>query len=173
MPLPQDGYGLLPVVEVAPELLTAFRCGKAHLDDFLVQAPAFHHARLGLTTVVFHRDVAAQIVGYFALANDALPLTTSEQYELNLDVELKAYPAVKLGRLADAQPLQGQGIGEQIMTLVHGEILDADNDPRLISFYKKLGYQQSLWAETQAKHHAPGKKGAVPATVKMLRDILA
>lgn len=185
MPLPQNGYGLLPVVDVAPELLAAFRCGKAHLDDFLVQAPAFHHARLGLTTVVFHRDVAAQIVGYFALANDALPLTTSEQYELNLDVELKAYPAVKLGRLAVAQHLQGQGIGEQIMTLVHGEILDssslsaarlaildADNDPRVIAFYKKLGYQQSLWAEAQAKHHAPSKKGTVPTTVKMIRDIL-
>jgi hypothetical protein len=79
MPLPQDGYGLLPVVDVAPELLAAFRCGKAHLDDFLVQAPAFHQSRLGLTTVVLHPDVSAQIVGYITIANDALPLTTTEQ----------------------------------------------------------------------------------------------
>lgn len=186
MPLLPDGYGLLPVVDVAPELLAAFRCGKSHLDDFLTQAPAFHRARLGLTTTVFHRDVSGQIVGYFTLANDALPLTTSEQYELGLDVELKAYPAVKLGRLAVAQQLQGQGVGEQIMALVHGEILDsaslsaarlvildADNDPRVVAFYRKLGYQESLWAETQAKHHAPGKKAVAPATVKMIRDVLA
>lgn len=186
MPLPEDGYGLLPVIDVAPALLEAFRCGKEHLDSFLVQSPDFHRARLGLTTVVFHRDVQG-VIGYFTLANDALPLTTSEQMELNVDVVLKAYPAVKLGRLAVAQPLQGQGIGEQLMAFVHGEILDssslsaarlvildADNDPRVISFYRRVRYQESLWAETQMKNHGPGgKKGIQLATVKMIRDILA
>lgn len=185
MPLPEDGYGLLPVVEVAPDLLASFRCGKDHLDAFLAQSPEFHRARLGLTTVVFHRERPGQVVAYFTLANDALPLTTSEQSELNVDVVLKAYPAVKLGRLAVAQQFQGQGIGEQVMGFVHGEILDsmslsaarlvildADNDPRVTSFYKKLGYQESLWAEAQAKHHSPGRKGAATPTVKMIRDIL-
>lgn len=67
------------------------------------------------------------MIGYFTLANDSLPLTTSEQGELGLydTVVLKAYPAVKLGRLAVASDLQGQGIGEQVMDLVHGEILDS------------------------------------------------
>jgi hypothetical protein len=72
------------------------------------------------------------------------------------------------------------------MAFVHGEILDsaslsaarlvildADNEPRVISFYKKVRYQESLWAEAHAKNHGHGgKKGAAPSTVKMIRDIL-
>lgn len=188
MPLPKDGYGLLPIVNVEPALLAEFCCGKQHLDEFLIhenKARHFHRSRMGLTTVAFHRDHAG-VIGYFTLANDALPLTTSEQMELEVDIELKAYPAVKLGRLAIAQNLQGRGIGEHLMALVHGEILDsaslsaarlvtldADNDPRVISFYRKFGYQDSLWAETQTRHHGPsGNRRATPSTVKMIRDIL-
>lgn len=185
MPLPEDGYGLLPAIEVDPVLLAAFRCGKAHLEGFLAQATDFHRARLGLTTVAFHRDVAG-VIGYFTLANDALPLTTSEQLELNVDVPLKAYPAVKLGRLAVASHLQGQGIGEQLMSFIHGEILDseslsaarlvivdADNDPRVVAFYRRCGYQESLWAEAQAKNNRPSKPVSHAPTVKMIKDILA
>ncbi len=165
MPLAEDGYGLLPIVDISPEATTGFDCGKPHLNEFLVSARFFHRDRLGLTSVVFHRDVPNQVIGYFTLANDALPLTTSEQGELGLQdtIPLKAYPAVKLGRLAVAAAFQGQGIGEQVMDLVHGEILDssslsaarlvildADNEPRVLSFYRKLGYQESLWAEKQA-----------------------
>ncbi|MDG0834310.1 hypothetical protein [Roseateles saccharophilus] len=109
MPLAADDYGLLPVADVAHAPLAAFQCGRAHLDEFLTnQAVDWHRKRIGLTTVVFHRDVAG-VVAYFTLANDALPLMSSEQMELGLDVPLSAYPAVKLGRLAVASHLQGQG----------------------------------------------------------------
>lgn len=188
MPLPEDGFGLLPVVQVPVHLLDAFRCGKPHLDAFLAAAPYFHRDRLSLTTVVFHQDFSEQVIGYFTLANDALPLNTSEQQELGLhdEVELKAYPAVKLGRLAVAEAFQRQGIGEQIMGFVHGEILDsaslsaarlvildADNDPAVIRFYQKLGYQASLWAEAQRAKGESAKRSAAPRTIKMIRDILA
>lgn len=188
MALREDGYGLLPVVKVDPSLLAAFRCGKEHLDRFLIQSAILHSDRLGLTTVAFHEDVPAYVIGYFTLANDGLPLTTSEQGELGLleDVQLGSFPAVKIGRLAVAVNLQGQGIGEQLMALVHGEIhgssslsaariviVDADNDPRVIAFYRKLGYRESLWAERQAKNHGPGARKGPPAAIKMIRDILA
>jgi hypothetical protein len=111
MPLAADGYGLLPIDEVTPQdLLAGFRCGKQHLDEFLTgQALDWHRKRLGFTTVVFHRDVQG-VVAYFTLANDGLPLTTAEQLELDVDRPLSAYPAVKLGRLAVSEVLQGQGI---------------------------------------------------------------
>lgn len=189
MPLAEEGYGLLPVVEVSPEALAGFDCGKPHLNEFLVDAAShFHRDRLGLTSVVFHRDLAGRVIGYFTLANDSLPLTTSEQGELGLHdvVVLKAYPAVKLGRIAVASDLHGQGVGEQVMDLVHGEILDsaslsaarlvildADNDPRVVRFYRKLGYQESLWAEKQATKVAGSKQGAPASTIKMIRDILS
>jgi len=182
--LPIDGYGLLPVTEVDPNLLTAFHCGKPHLDEFLVQAPEFHRDRLGLSTVAFHRDVPG-VVGYFTLANDALPLTSAEQFELNVNAGLKAYPAVKLGRLAVAQHLQRCGVGRQLVAFIHGEILDsaslsaarlvivdADADPQILAFYQSIGYQESLWAESQAKHTSVGKKSTVSPTVKMIKDIL-
>jgi GNAT superfamily N-acetyltransferase len=187
MLLAEDGFGLLSVEHVAVELLAAFKCGKIHLDSFLVNALDYHRDRIGLTTVVMHRDVPDKVIGYFTLANDALPLTTSEQGELGLYgvVPVKAYPAVKLGRLAVAQDLQGRGIGRQIMDLVHGEvldsaslsaarlvILDADNEPGVMTFYRKLGYQESLWAEHKGRVSGPKRVGPA-ATVKMIRDILA
>jgi ribosomal protein S18 acetylase RimI-like enzyme len=188
MSLAQEGYGLLPVVEVSLEALAGFDCGKQHLNEFLRNASDFHRDRLGLTSVVFHGDMAGRVIGYFTLANDSLPLTTSEQGELGLQniVALRAYPAVKLGRLAIASDFQDQGVGEQVMDLVHGEILDsaslsaarlvivdADNDPRVVKFYRKLGYQESLWAEKQGRKES-GSKSVVPAsTIKMIRDILS
>ena len=188
MPLAEDGFGLLAVEDIDPLALADFRCGKDHLDAFLTQqALQWHVKRLGFTSVVLHRDFDG-VVGYFTLANDALPLSTSEQYELEPDVQLGAYPAVKLGRLAVNLALQGQGVGGQIMDLVHGEvmdavslsaarlvILDADNsqDDRVVEFYARLGYQKSLWAENQAKNHGGKPKGGRPATIKMIRDLLA
>lgn len=189
MALHPDRYGLLPVVDVEPALLAAFHCGKEHLDAFLTQtAPNLHRDRLGLTTVAFHVDVPGRVVGYFTLSNDGLPLTTSEQLELGLSeqVALSSFPSVKLGRLAVNQQLQGQGVGSHLLSLVHGEILesaslsaarlvivDADNEPDVIAFYRRHGYQESLWAEKQAKNHAAGARKGPPSAIKMIRDIQA
>lgn len=187
MSLRDEGYGLLPVVEVAPALLAQFDCGKDHLNRFLVESAAVHLDRLGLTTVAFHNDLPGRIVGYFTLANDGLPLTTSEQGELGLhdDVALASFPAVKLCRLAVSLDLQRRGVGQQLMALVHGAIhdasslsatriliVDADNVPDVVSFYARLGYRNSLWAERQARHHGLGTRKAPPAAIKMIRDIL-
>jgi ribosomal protein S18 acetylase RimI-like enzyme len=70
------------------------------------------------------------------------------------------------------------------MTLLLGDILntaglsaarlivvDADNDDAVLSFYEKLGFEISLWAEDIAKNHA--KKRARPATIKMHRDVFS
>jgi GNAT superfamily N-acetyltransferase len=189
MALRPEGYGLLPVLDVTLDVLNAFRCGKDHLDRFLAESSInLHRDRLGLTTVAFHADLPNRAIGYFTLSNDGLPLTTSEKLELGLcdEVTLSSFPAVKLGRLAVSEDLQGQGVGTQLLELVHGEILDstslsaarlvivdADNEPRVISFYKAHGYVESLWAEKQARNHAPGVQRAPPAAIKMIRDIQA
>jgi ribosomal protein S18 acetylase RimI-like enzyme len=57
-----------------------------------------------------------------------------------------------------------QGVGQHLMRLVHGEILDstslsaarliivdADNRPEVLRFYRAHGYQDSLWAEQQGR----------------------
>ncbi|WP_079437165.1 N-acetyltransferase [Zoogloea sp. LCSB751] len=182
--LSEAGYGYLPITEVNPTTLERFSCGKPRLDEFLAtQALALHEARLGFTNVVFHQQFEGP-VGYFTLANDAIKLNTSEKFDLGVDehVELAAFPAVKIGRLAVHQDLQRTGVGAALMALLLGDILntaglsaarlivvDADNDDAVLGFYKKLGFETSLWAEDMARNHT--KKRVRPATIKMHRDV--
>lgn len=182
--LSEEGYGYLSITEVAPAVLGAFSCGKSRLDTFLTtQARALHEARLGFTNVVFHQQFEGP-VGYFTLANDAIKLNESEKFELGFGehVELAAFPAVKIGRLAVHQNLQRTGVGAALMTLLLGDILntaglsaarlivvDADNDDSVLNFYEKLGFETSLWAEEMAKNHT--RQRARPATIKMHRDV--
>lgn len=184
------GYGVLPVADVLPEQLADFRCGKPHLDQFLVDAARdMHDRRLGFTSVVFHESLPGPIA-YFTLANDSIPLTDSEKFELDLmEAGLGSFPAVKIGRLAVRGDLQGSGIGRYVVsTLILGTIvdsqafsasrlivLDADNDPGVVHFYEQLGFERSLWAEQrQARQGRSGRAQATrpPSTIKMHRDIL-
>lgn len=43
------------------------------------------------------------------------------------------------------------------------------NDEAVLGFYRKLGFEVSLWAEEMAKNHT--KKRTQPATIKMHRDV--
>ena len=167
--LTDEGYGYLPITKVDPATLGTFSCGKPRLDDFLTaQALTLHEARLGFTNVAFHQHFEGP-VGYFTLANDAIKLNNSEKFDLGVyeHIELAAFPAVKIGRLAVHQDLQRTGVGAALMALLLGDILntaglsaarlivvDADNDEAVLGFYRKLGFEVSLWAEEMAKNHA-------------------
>lgn len=184
-PLSPDGYGLLAVTDIAPDLLAQFKCGNIRLEAFLTeQAAFFHRERLGFCWVVVHRDWPT-LVGYFTLNNDAVQLSTSEEGDLGLSdsPDLSRFPAVNIGRLAVATELQGNGVSARVMYLaldeIRGEsdlasaarlvVVDADNTPRVLRYYERHGFVVSRWAEKQATHQG-GKKPRV--TVKMLRDIL-
>lgn len=186
MALRDDGFGLLPVVRVEPSILQAFSCGKPGLDRFLLDSVNLHEDKLGFTTVAFHMDVPGKAVGYFTLSNDGLPLKTSEIEELGLKeaYPLTSFPAVKIGRLAISRDLQRQGVGRQLMGLIHGEIVDsrslsaarlvvvdAENDASVIAFYKALGYRESLWAENRSKNNASKRDRSF--TIKLVRDVLS
>lgn len=183
--LSPEKYGLLAIPEVETDALASFRCTKPRLDEFLVEgALPFHLARLGFTNVVFHEDYEGP-VAYFTLSNDAIPLNESEKFDLGFDSELSlsSFPAVKIGRLAVHQQLQREGVGTAVMDLIIGEILDssylsagrllvvdADNDEHVLSFYKRLGFENSLWAADVARRNQSTRARAT--TIKMHRDIL-
>lgn len=184
--LREDGFGFLPVSDVEEGQLHEFTCGTPTLDQFLVStARPLHKARLGFTNVIFHEDEEGPI-GFFTLASDAIPLETSERFELDLDESsetMSAIPALKIARLAVRQDLQGTGVGSFIMKLIlshalNGDkmsssrllVVDADNNERTIRFYEREGFVESLWAKNQRANHS--RKGRPAATIKMHRDVL-
>lgn len=181
--LSEEGYGLLPLPEIESAHLADFDCGKVHLNEFLRDAANEQHSNLfGWTSVVFHRDLAGP-VGYFTLANDSIPVTTSEAFDLgSFKDEFRTIPAVKIGRFAVARGLQGQGVGTSMFKLVLGHVLDSDyisaarlllvdaeNDKQVVKFYQKLGFIESLWA--QEKWQKQPSRGRQRVTIKMLRDV--
>lgn len=184
-PLSTDGYGLLAVTDIAPNLLGHFECGNPGLESFLTtNAAFFHRERLGFCWMVMHRDWPTP-AGYFTLNNDAVQLSTSEEGGLGLSDSpgLTRFPAVNIGRLAVATELQGNGVSAEVMGLaldaIRGDIdlssaarlvvVDADNTPKVLRYYTRHGFEVSLWAEKQATNQG-GKKPR--PTIKMLRDIL-
>lgn len=179
---------LIPINEVVKsELhrLNSFSCGEHGLDSFLrSDAANLHSDHLSHTNLLFHEDFPS-VVGYITLSNDAIPLKTSEIGDLGLayEIELSAFPAVKIGRLAVHQYLQRQGFGKRIIDLTIGELVgaqtvttgrmlitDAINESTVIAFYRKLGFMESYWAAEKAKNHSGKSK---QTTIKMIRDIYA
>lgn len=175
---------MLPLAEADASAIKGFQCGKPHLDQFLTDAAFdFQVDRLANTWLVFHEDQPA-LVAYFTLSNDSVQLLAPEQYDLGLrgtDVP-RSFPAVKIGRLAVDAALQGQGVGSAVMRLAVGKIVegvmasaarmvvvDADNDPVVLTYYQRQGFVESQWAQKEHRNH--GGKGA-RHTIKMLRDLL-
>lgn len=164
--------------DVNDETLKGFTCGRGQLDEFLL-ADARHYDAYGITStvVVFLRGRTAP-VGYFSLSADSVRLTESEEFELGLpfDAPISYYPAVKLTKLATITELQSQGLGEAIVALICGVVadvpfavrlltVDAVNHPRVIAFYERVGFVESL-ADRREK-----KDKRAPATVLMVKDL--
>lgn len=85
-------------------------------------------------------------------------------------------PAVKLTKLAISADLQSQGLGEAIVELICGLVteapfavrvltVDAVNQPKVIAFYERVGFVESL-ADRREK-----KDQRTPATVLMVMDL--
>lgn len=184
--LSNEGYGLLPIKDADIDILDSFDCGKPHLNGFLTTtAREMHEGLLSSTSLVFHQDFDG-LVGYFTLSHDGIPLSTGEEYELgyNGQPNLSSFPAVKIGRLAISKDIQKQGVGTAVMGMIRGDVIgakslsaarilvvDAENDPDVIRFYERYGFERSQWADKQAKNHG-GRASARPFTVKMIRDVL-
>lgn len=182
-----DGFGLAEVTDISTDVFQAFRCGKKHLDDFLIHRAEFmHREHLASVWIVMHRDLVHP-VGYFTLHNDSLELTQFEETNLGLSdhADIKRFPAIVMGRLAVDERLHGTGASDSVMSLAMGVVqrgvsqrlsaarlvvVDADNDPRVLRYYERNRFERSDWADKQALNQG-GKRPR--STVKMLRDILA
>lgn len=102
---------------------------------------------------------AGEAVAFFSLSNDAIrrdSISSSGRRRVLKPIpRTKRYPtlpAVKIGRLAVASSRAGNGIGSEIIGFLKGWfttgnktgcrfiIVDAYNNPRTLSFYRKNGF---------------------------------
>ena len=164
--------------DVDDEAPKGFTCGRDQLDEFLLEDARGYDAHGITNTVVVFVPGRVEPAGYFSLSADSVRLTESEEFELGLpfDAPISYYPAVKLTKLATASDLQSQGLGEAIVELICGLVtevpfavrvltVDAVNQPKVIAFYERVGFVESL-ADRREK-----KDQRAPATVLMVRDL--
>lgn len=159
-------------------LCQEFECEREELNKFLIEdAFDYHNYGLTSTTLVFHNN---ELVGFFSLSADKIILTNSEKDELALNGEfpITYFPAVKVTKLAVDIKYAGKGYGKVILELIEGAIynqhiavrfitLDAINTPKVITFYERNGFVESL--------HEAGERRQkkIRETILMHKDIFA
>jgi GNAT superfamily N-acetyltransferase len=166
------------IQDVEDEVLKQFSCGRPQLDEFLHE-DACDYDKHGLTStvVVFHEDIPDP-VGYFSLTADSVHLSGGERTDLGLpfDAPISFYPAVKLTKLAVVESMQSTGVGEYLIDLICGIAssapfavrlltVDAVNHDRVLSFYERVGFLESL---SEKKEREAQK---VRETILMFKDL--
>lgn len=178
MAVDANKISLRHIQDVEDGVLKQFSCGRLQLDEFLHE-DARDYDRHGLTStvVVFHADIPTPI-GYFSLTADSVHLSSGERMDLGLpfDAPISYYPAVKLTKLAVIESMQSTGIGGHLVDLICGIAssapfavrlitVDAVNHERVLSFYERAGFLESL---SERKERGAQK---VRETILMFRDL--
>lgn len=157
MVVDSNRISLRHIQDVEDEVLKGFSCGRLQLDEFLCE-DAREYDRHGLTsTVVVFSDSISVPIAYFSLTADSVHLSGGERSDLGLpfDAPIAFYPAVKLTKLAVAESMQSKGLGKHLVNLICGIAssapfavrlltVDAVNDERVIAFYERVGFIESL-----------------------------
>lgn len=164
--------------DVEDGVLRQFSCGRPQLDEFLHEdARDYDKHGLTSTVVVFHVDISVPI-GYFSLTADSVHLSSGERTDLGLpfDAPISYYPAVKLTKLAVIESMQSTGVGEYLIDLICGIAssapfavrlitVDAVNLERVLSFYERVGFMESL---SEKKERGSQK---IRETILMFKDL--
>lgn len=137
-----------------------FNCGDTDLNGFLFDDALNYLTELMAITYIM--EYKSQTAAYFCLLNDKVVFDTSapqqksfwnrfnRQNRIPNPKRRKTYPAVKIGRLAVAETLNGQGLGRLIIDSVKNLLTEKmDTACRFITvdayqsafeFYKKNGF---------------------------------
>ncbi|MEQ8583080.1 MAG: GNAT family N-acetyltransferase [Marinoscillum sp.] len=153
-----------------------FICDDADLNDFFINdCIAYNNELLGRTYCFTLDTDPSQIVCAFTVSNDSikarlLPKPSKNRLNRNVNNQkrgLKSYPAVLIGRLGVAQSFEGRGIGKELMDFIKAwfidganktgcrfVVVDAYNQPKVLSYYKKNGYQSLFHSEEEEKEYS-------------------
>lgn len=158
----------------------SFSCGNADLDDFFKNdATRYAHFLMGKTYCFRLNSNPSKIVCSFTISNDSiriydLPRSRRDYMKslTNHEKPLRRYPGVLIGRLGVSNEFAGQGIGSETLQFIKGwffsstnktgcrfVIVDAVNEPQVISFYQKNGFHSLFSSEEQEFLYTGGRKG--------------
>ena len=119
------------------ENVATFDCGDIDLNNFLLNdAVKYQKERLSVTHILtLPTDDTVRIAGYFCLLTDKLVFDPANEEQkkawkdfnkknkIHFNKHRKAYPAVKIGRLAVASAFAGKGLGRlmiaRIITMIN------------------------------------------------------
>ena len=156
-----------------------FSCGNDDLDDFFRNdATRYAHFLMGKTYCFRLSSDPMKIVCAFTVSNDSIRIydlpRSRRDYMKSLthhEKPLRRYPGVLIGRLGVNSEFAGQGIGSETLDFIKGwffsssnktgcrfVIVDAVNEPAVIAFYQKNGFQPLFSTEEQECAYTIGKK---------------
>ena len=150
-----------------------FSCGNEDLDDFFAHdATRYAHFLMGKTYCFRLNSDPSKIVCAFTISNDSIRIYDlprgRRDYMKSLthhEKPLRRYPGVLIGRLGVSCDYAGQGIGSEALQFVKGwffsssnktgcrfVIVDAVNEPQVITFYEKNDFHCLFSSEERCKH---------------------
>jgi GNAT superfamily N-acetyltransferase len=130
----------------------AFTCGQDDLDDWF-RRRASQDERRNVARVFVATDEAFGIVGFYSLSSFMLGFESLPEEVARKLPRYDAIPAALIGRLARAERMRGQGIGELLLADAIRRILGAGKslavfaivveakDERATAFYKGFGFR--------------------------------
>lgn len=157
-----------------------FTCGNLDLDDFFLNdAVRYANFLMGKTYCFRLQDTPDKIVCAFTVSNDSIRIYDlprgRRDYMKSLthhEKPLRRYPGVLIGRLGVGLEFAGKGVGSETLDFIKGwffsrdnktgcrfVIVDAVNEPQVISFYEKNGFRPLFSSEEQEFVYTGGKKG--------------
>lgn len=172
-----------------------FSCGNNDLDDFFRNdATRYSHYLMGKSYCFRLNSNPSIIVCSFTISNDSIRIydlpRSRKDYMKSLTLHekpLRRYPGVLIGRLGVNVDFTRNGIGSEILDFIKGWffssnnksgcrfiIVDAVNDPKVIAFYQKNGFQMLFSSEQQELAYTVGKNSTITSlgTRLMYFDLL-
>lgn len=169
--------------ELTDEVLATcvpFSCGNDDLDDFFTH-DATRYARflMGKTYCFRLKKAPEKIVCALTISNDSiriydLPRSRRDHMKrlTHHEKPLRRYPGILIGRLGVGSEFARRGIGSETLDFIKGwfystenktgcrfVIVDAVNEPDVLSFYQKNGFVPLFSTEEQEFLYTRGKKG--------------
>jgi hypothetical protein len=129
------------------DILKPFDCGDNDLNDFFLNdAKNYQKHRLAIT---YYAEDEHKTIFFFSLSNDRITTADTTKYNKlgrnipNSKRRKGGYPAVKIGRLGIHKDLQGQGMGNMVMSMIKN-FIGFDTYPTGTKFLTVDAYKGSI-----------------------------